>query len=65
MDTVKGYAVLKADYEKLIDEITSLDSERHELELALERELSKQGNAGKSSNVDKLQERFKKVNQLP
>lgn len=65
MDTVKGYSALKADYEKLMDEISTLDCERRELEAALQAQLNKPQPIGgpKNTSVEKLQERFKKVNE--
>jgi hypothetical protein len=64
VDTVKGYAALKADYESLMDEINSLDTERRDLEAALQKAQSaKPADRGKGSavNVERLQERFKGV----
>ena len=62
LDTVKGYSAMKIEYEKLVDEINGLDTERRELELALERAMASKKSDG-CKNIDRLQERFRKVNE--
>ncbi len=69
LETVKGYAVMKSDFEKLLGAIESLESERRELETALEK--AKKGaehesshaaaGGGNSKAIEVMKERFVKV----
>lgn len=68
MDTVKGYATMKSDFEKLLDAIGSLESERRYLENELEKakktaETSQAAGAGGANPraIEILKERFTKV----
>jgi hypothetical protein len=66
MDTVKGYSGLKADFERLLDEIGSLEVERQNLEMELDRAKKEQhanpkGDGTNSVVVDRIKERFQRV----
>ncbi len=70
LDTVKGYAVMKSDFEKLLGAIESLENERRELEAALEKAKrnaehdtshSVGGGGGSSKTIEVMKERFAKV----
>ena len=68
MDTVKGYGAMKADFEKLLGEIGSLEIERQSLEIELEnakrdheREQHQKGTTTNSVVVERIKERFLKV----
>jgi kinesin family protein 4/21/27 len=55
MDNIKGYSVLKAEFEKLVDAINGLEMEKKDLENELER--AKKNNQS-SSQLEKIKERF-------
>ena len=67
LDTVKGYSAMKADFEKLLEAIGGLETERHELEVELERAKraaengSKQDGVASTVAVERIKERFHKV----
>ena len=69
MSSVKGYGAMKADFEKLLGEIGSLEVERQALELELEQakrehDRDQQRGAGAPQNsivVERIKERFLKV----
>ena len=66
-DAVKGFAVMKHEYESLVHEINNLETERHELEAALEKAkkqeelLIAQKKPGNPVVMEKMKERFLKV----
>lgn len=65
MDTVKDYSAMKADFEWLLEAIGGLETERHDLELELER-AKKAADGGSSSAacpaaVERIKERYQKV----
>jgi kinesin family protein 4/21/27 len=55
MDNIKGYSVLKAEFEKLVDAINGLEMEKKDLENELEK--AKKNNPN-SSQLEKIKERF-------
>ena len=69
-ETVKGYAAMKNEFEKLLGAINGLEEEKRELETELDRakRLAEQGastGAGTSQNsaaLERIKERFAKVN---
>jgi len=66
MDTVKGYSAMKADFEKLLEAIGGLETEKHELELELDRakraaEAGGGNGAVCSAAVERIKDRFQKV----
>lgn len=67
--TVKGYAVMKNEFEKLLGAINGLEEEKRELETELERakRLAEQGASNTNSTqnsaaLERIKERFAKVN---
>ena len=66
-DAVKGFAVMKHEYESLVQEINSLENERHDLEAALEKakkheeQLIAQKKPSNPVAMEKMKERFLKV----
>lgn len=66
LETVKGYSAMKSDFEKLLGAIETLEAERKELEIELEKakKVSDSKIGGSVTNnpaVERIQERFKKV----
>lgn len=65
MGTVKGYSAMKADFEKLLDEIGNLESERQNLERELEhaKKSEKQGEKAHTNPVavERIRDRYMKV----
>lgn len=62
LDNIKGYAVLKSEFEKLVDAINNLEEEKKDLEMELEK-AKKSGNSGGNNSVvvEKMKERFNTV----
>lgn len=60
LDNVKGYAVLKNEFEKLVDAINNLEEEKKVLEIELEK-AKKTGQTGNNTVVEKMKERFNTV----
>ena len=61
MDTVKGFGVIKRDYERLVAEIGELEVERSSLEVELEK--ARCGNKATGPQLDGLKARYEKVKQ--
>lgn len=66
-DAVKGFAVMKHEYESLVHEINNLENERHDLEAALEKAkkqeelLIAQKKPGNPVALERMRDRFLKV----
>ena len=68
LETVKDYSAMRADYERLLNAIGSLESERKQLEMQLSRAQkagesakSKQQSANAARQVERIKDRFAKV----
>lgn len=58
MENIKGYSALKAEFEKLVEAINGLETEKKELEAELEK--AKKSNQS-SAQLEKIKERFTTV----
>lgn len=64
LDTVKNYAVMKTEFEKLLDTINGLEQQRKEMEIELEKakHATTSLNPAAKLGLEKLKEKFERVN---
>jgi hypothetical protein len=64
MESIKGYATMKTEFEKLLEAIGALETERVDLETELEKAKKLAANSNNTTNeaaVERIKERFLKV----